>query len=899
MRRFVSPPNLARFARHYSRYRIGAQFPISGGRPRAQHRPVVGTVLAPWPPATVVQRRFLLGPFFRLARSGVTVAVGAAAGGAAYANHKFSEATSSISDRFEKVSDWFGGVVDKIDLPDFSASGDRATSSTDPTAASNASGVGTEGMTGTSGSSGGSEAGGSGAGGSGAGGSGAGGSGAGGSGGDGGSNSALGAAIASSVGLSPDGDTSDDQISAMETQMIVLTRKMIEIRSILEQIDGAEKVKLPSIVVIGSQSSGKSSVLESIVGHEFLPKGSNMVTRRPIELTLVHTSGAGDYCEFPALRSGQISSFKEVQRRLTEMNLAVPESEVVSADPIQLRIYSPHVPDLNLIDLPGYIQVVAAGQPLELKSRIAELCERYIQPPNVILAVSAADVDLANSTALRASRRVDPRGLRTIGVITKMDLVDAERGVDTLLNRQYPLKMGYVGVVTRTATNQGMSSLFGAEENITRAIADSEREFFSSPEYHSVNWGVLTLRDKLTRVLEKSMADGLEPAKQEIRKELAETAYAFKVQYNDRVLTPQSYLAQCADAFKVAFQDMASHFGRDQVREVIKEALDQRGLDLLAETYWNPPPGLDRESASPFFSEPGFKQPPSVDDMSSARPDLLYWQSKVDGLSGTLTKLGVGRLSASMLVDTIHQQMRNLEASSAFANLPLAIEQVEAATDSILSNKYYATADQIENSIKPYKYEVDMDAREWQHSREYAYNLLKEEQRQCSLVLTDIKNEVGASKLKQLMKSLDSLHPTENLGHFSNELIAKARMAAFLQKRIDLLKMRSVFIRSSKCKHSKNKALCPEVFVDVIAAKLASTAVLFLNFELLSDFYYSFPRELDTRLQSLTEDQVESLAHQDPAIKRHVDLQHRKELLTLALNKLQTISDLRELEGQK
>jgi len=149
------------------------------------------------------------------------------------------------------------------------------------------------------------------------------------------------------------------------------------------------------------------------------------------------------------------------------------------------------------------------------------------------------------------------------------------------------------------------------------------------------------------------------------------------------------------------------------------------------------------------------------------------------------------------------------------------------------------------------------------------------------------------------MKSLDSLHPTENLGHFSNELIAKARMAAFLQKRIDLLKMRSVFIRSSKCKHSKNKALCPEVFVDVIAAKLASTAVLFLNFELLSDFYYSFPRELDTRLQSLTEDQVESLAHQDPAIKRHVDLQHRKELLTLALNKLQTISDLRELEGQK
>ena len=81
--------------------------------------------------------------------------------------------------------------------------------------------------------------------------------------------------------------------------------------------------------------------------------------------------------------------------------MAVPASECISNDPIQVTIRSPTVPDLSLVDLPGYIQVEAADQPIELKTKIRELCNRYLEPPNVILAISAADVDLANSAALR------------------------------------------------------------------------------------------------------------------------------------------------------------------------------------------------------------------------------------------------------------------------------------------------------------------------------------------------------------------------------------------------------------------------------------------------------------------------------------------------------------------
>lgn len=242
---------------------------------------------------------------------------------------------------------------------------------------------------------------------------------------------AAGAASAAAFALDEEGaeDQRSNVTAARDDQMMMLTRKMIEIRSLLQTVGQSETLTLPSIVVIGSQSSGKSSVLEAIVGHEFLPKGSNMVTRRPIELTLVNSPKAhAEYGEFPALGLGKITDFSQIQRTLTDLNLAVPVEDCVSDDPIQLKIYSPHVPDLSLIDLPGYIQVTSHDQPAELKEKISQLCDKYIQPPNVILAISAADVDLANSTSLRASRRVDPRGERTIGVVTKMDLVDPSRG---------------------------------------------------------------------------------------------------------------------------------------------------------------------------------------------------------------------------------------------------------------------------------------------------------------------------------------------------------------------------------------------------------------------------------------------------------------------------------------
>ena len=673
---------------------------------------------------------------------------------------------------------------------------------------------------------------------------------------------------------------------------------MIEIRSILQQVGQSNTLTLPSIVVIGSQSSGKSSVLEAIVGHEFLPKGTNMVTRRPIELTLVNTPDAtAEYGEFPALGLGKITDFSHIQKTLTDLNMAVPVKDCVSDDPIQLSIYSPNVPDLSLIDLPGYIQVVGMDQPLELKQKISDLCDKYIQPPNIILAISAADVDLANSTALRASRRVDPRGERTIGVVTKMDLVDAPRGASILNDKKYPLRLGYVGVISKVPHTTGIFSR--GSSTISNAVAKNENSFFSShpleygPE-SDLAIGTTTLRKKLMHVLENTMASSLQGTTDAIRQELEEATYEFKVQYNDRPLSPESYLAESLDAFKRSFKDFAESFGRPQVKELLKAELDQRVLDLLAQRYWNKPIS-DLSVPSP--------EPNPLTSLPNADPDSLYWRRQLDASASSLTKLGIGRLATTVVANALQAHIDALISNSSFATHPFAREAITNAASGILNDRFYSTSDQVENCIKPYKFEIEVDDNEWAKGRKDIAFTLKRELKDCELAEKELQDAVGGKrKLRDVVAFIDRVRKGDTVlegngvggaGGFSAALLQKGREAAFLRDREALLQMRLLALKSKTCASKENKYKCPEVFLDVVAEKLTSTAVLFLNVELLSEFYYNFPRELDTRLgRGLGEKDVERFAREDVRVARHLDVIRRKQLLELVLEKCEGLRSL-------
>jgi GTP-binding protein EngB required for normal cell division len=603
---------------------------------------------------------------------------------------------------------------------------------------------------------------------------------------------AAGASTAAAFGYAQDDDEEENRNAekiARDEQMMMLTKKMIEIRGLLQTVGQSDSLTLPSIVVIGSQSSGKSSVLEAIVGHEFLPKGHNMVTRRPIELTLVNTPDAhAEYGEFPALGLGKVTDFNQIQKTLTDLNLSVPASACVSDDPIQLRIYSPNVPDLSLIDLPGYIQVVGRDQPPELKERISQLCDKYIRAPNVILAISAADVDLANSTALRASRKVDPRGERTIGVITKLDLVDPERAVSLLSDKKYALRLGYVGVVCRVPANATGGKLFSrGNGNISNAIAKNEHAYFSShvefaPE-SELAVGTKNLKKKLMHVLEQTMASSLKTTSEAIQRELAEATYEYKVQYNERPLSAESYLAESLDAFKHSFRGFTEQFGRQQVRELLKHELDQQVLNLLAQRYWNRP----FDDLSPPF--------PDTDPLSSLAKaqiegDDSIWKIKLDSSSAALTKLGVGRLATSVVASALHAHVDRLISNSRFAAHPFARQAITDASTSILKDLSYDISDELEICIKPYKYRIEVEDHEWAKGRENVTSALKDELKVCEGASKRLEEAMGGrKKVKDVMSFIDRVRGGQvvlegdgvgGAGGFSASLLAKGMSRALL-----------------------------------------------------------------------------------------------------------------------
>nr|AGT16886.1 dynamin-related protein [Saccharum hybrid cultivar R570] len=237
---------------------------------------------------------------------------------------------------------------------------------------------------------------------------------------------------------------------------------------------------LPAIAVVGGQSSGKSSVLESVVGKDFLPRGSGIVTRRPLVLQLHKIDGDREYAEFMHLPRKRFTDFAAVRKEIAdETDRETGRSKQISSVPIHLSIFSPHVVNLTLVDLPGLTKVAVEGQPESIVQDIENMVRSYIEKPNcIILAVSPANQDLATSDAIKISREVDPKGERTFGVLTKIDLMDkGTDAVDILEGRSYRLQTPWVGVVNRSQQD--------INKNVDMIAARRrEREYFATtPEY--------------------------------------------------------------------------------------------------------------------------------------------------------------------------------------------------------------------------------------------------------------------------------------------------------------------------------------------------------------------------------------------------------------------------------
>ncbi|XP_004140589.1 dynamin-related protein 5A isoform X1 [Cucumis sativus] len=278
---------------------------------------------------------------------------------------------------------------------------------------------------------------------------------------------------------------------------------------------------LPAIAVVGGQSSGKSSVLESVVGKDFLPRGAGIVTRRPLVLQLHRIDDGKEYGEFMHLPRKKFTDFAALRQEISdETDRETGRSKQISSVPIHLSIYSPNVVNLTLIDLPGLTKVAVEGQSESIVQDIENMVRSFIEKPNcIILAISPANQDLATSDAIKISREVDPKGERTFGVLTKIDLMDqGTNAVDILEGRAYKLQFPWIGVVNRSQADINKSvDMIAARRR--------EREYFAtSPEYQHMasRMGSEHLGKMLSKHLESVIKSRIPGLQSLINKTIAE-----------------------------------------------------------------------------------------------------------------------------------------------------------------------------------------------------------------------------------------------------------------------------------------------------------------------------------------------------------------------------------------
>ncbi|XP_036206139.1 interferon-induced GTP-binding protein Mx1 isoform X2 [Myotis myotis] len=282
--------------------------------------------------------------------------------------------------------------------------------------------------------------------------------------------------------VAPEGDLETMLENSLCSQYEEKVRPCIDLIDSLRALGVEQDLALPAIAVIGDQSSGKSSVLEALSGVS-LPRGSGIVTRCPLVLKLRKLRHDDEWKGKVTYRDLEIelSTASEVEQEIRKAQNAIAGEGVgISQELINLEVSSPHVPDLTLIDLPGITRVAVGNQPADIGRQIIALIKKYIlRQQTIMLVVVPSNVDIATTEALSMAQEVDPDGDRTIGILTKPDLVDRgteDKVVDVVRNLVYHLKKGYMIVKCR-----GQQDI-QYQMSLSKAL-QRERAFFEDHPY--------------------------------------------------------------------------------------------------------------------------------------------------------------------------------------------------------------------------------------------------------------------------------------------------------------------------------------------------------------------------------------------------------------------------------
>ncbi|XP_068460042.1 dynamin-1-like protein isoform X5 [Clinocottus analis] len=423
---------------------------------------------------------------------------------------------------------------------------------------------------------------------------------------------------------------------------------------------GADIIHLPQIAVVGTQSSGKSSVLESLVGRDILPRGTGIVTRRPLILQLVHIDSEDgrktseengidgeEWGKFLHTKSKTYTDFDEIRQEIeAETERISGNNKGVSDEPIHLKIFSPHVVNLTLVDLPGLTKLPVGDQPKDIEVQIKELILKYISNPNsIILAVTAANTDMATSEALKVAREVDPDGRRTLAVVTKLDLMDAGTdAMDVLMGRVIPVKLGIIGVVNRSQLDINQKKL----------VSDATRDeyAFLQKRYPSLanRNGTKYLARTLNRLLMHHIRDCLPELKTRINV-LAAQYQSLLNSYGEPVEDKSSTLLQLITKFAAEYCHTIE--GTAKYIETTELCGGARICYIFHETF-----GRTLESVDPLGNLTTIDVLTAIRNATGPRPALFVPEVSFE----LLVKRQVKRLEEPSLrcVELVHEEMQRI-----------------------------------------------------------------------------------------------------------------------------------------------------------------------------------------------------------------------------------------------
>ena len=394
--------------------------------------------------------------------------------------------------------------------------------------------------------------------------------------------------IPSSITPSPTSSTASPDLPASSRDIDRFYH--VKVRPLLDAVDqlrgllANEPIRLPSIVVVGDQSSGKSSVLEALSGVS-LPRGQSITTRCPLILRLVNLTDGEDskavidksalmngsrntaqqanskaerqqqqgeadgpipvaaavpaaestgprpyayisLTPLPTDKDKRITNLDDIGSRITALTTQLAGSHVSISDrPIYLSVYRQHSPDLTLVDLPGLTRNPVGDQPKDIYQQIKRMIERYIESDEaVILNVMPASVDFPTCECVMMSKTVDPLGERSIGVVTKADL--AEKGIRRKLERgveELGLQLGVVAVRCRSQEENDRGVTWEVSREMEKMFFRSHPELGALADNSggSLALGISALAQLLTTIQEQKIRASLPGIRGTIRETLS------------------------------------------------------------------------------------------------------------------------------------------------------------------------------------------------------------------------------------------------------------------------------------------------------------------------------------------------------------------------------------------